>query len=64
MVHDEYEDLFPGQVVSVESVHDTTDLESLAAKYKKTNQQLWDLIGDYSNKKRHDKKIKRKQARS
>ena len=63
MVADEYNDLFGGQVVSVQPVHETTKLEKLAAKYDKASQKLWDMVGDYSNKKRSGKKIKRKQAR-
>ena len=62
MVEDEYEDMFPGQVMSVETLHDTTTLEGLAAKYEKLNKQMWDLIGDYSNKQRDCKKVKRKQV--
>lgn len=62
MVGDEYEDMFPGQVVTVETLHNTTTLESLVAGYEKLNNQLWDLIGDYSSKKREGKKIKRKQV--
>ena len=62
MVGDEYEDLFPGQVLAVETLHDTTDLEGLVAKYEKLSLQMWDLIGDYSNKQRAGKKIKRKQV--
>ncbi len=63
MVSDEYNDLFAGQVVSVQPVHETTKLEKLVAKYEKTSQKLWDMVGDYSNKKRNGKKIKRKQVR-
>ena len=62
MVSDEYNDLFAGQVVAVEPVHETTKLEKLVAKYEKSSQKLWDMIGDYSNKKRNGKKIKRKQV--
>jgi len=65
VVQEEYEQLFPGQVVSVQPVYDTTELEPLDTEYDKLSQKLWDLIGDYSNKLRHDKKIKkRKQVRS
>ena len=63
MVADEYSDLFGGQVVSVQPVHETTKLEKLVKKYDKASQKLWDMVGDYSNKKRKGKKIKRKQAR-
>lgn len=63
MVADEYNDLFGGQVVSVQPVHETSKLEKLDAKYDKASQKLWDMVGDYSNKKRNNKKIKRKQAR-
>ena len=63
MVADEYNDLFGGQVVSVQPVHETTKLEKLVKKYDKASQKLWDMVGDYSNKKRKGKKIKRKQAR-
>ena len=63
MVEEEYEDLFPGQVLAVETVHDTTHLESLTATYSSTSLQLWDLISEYSNKKREGKKIKRSQVR-
>ena len=64
MVSDEYNDLFAGQVVSVQPVHETTKLEKLVTKYGKTSQKLWDVVGDYSNKKRNGKKIKRKQVRA
>lgn len=51
--------------MSVQPVYDTTELEPLDTEYDKLSQKLWDLIGDYSNKLRHDKKIKkRKQVRS
>ena len=63
MVTDEYNDLFAGQVVSVQPVHETSKLEKLDVKYDKASQKLWDMVGDYSNKKRNGKKIKRKQAR-
>ena len=63
MVGDEYEDLFPGQVLKVETLHKTQNLEGLVADYEKLNQQLWDLIGDYSSKTREGKKFKRKQVR-
>lgn len=62
MVEEEYAQLFPGQVTAVETVHDTTKLEALAATYKTNNVKLWDLIGDYSNKKRSGKKVKRSQV--
>ena len=62
MVEDEYGELFPGQVVAVETVHDTSKLESLAATYKTENARLWDLIGDYSSKKRVGRKVKRSQV--
>lgn len=63
MVGDEFEDLFPGQVLSVETVHETAALESLVATYTSTNLKLWDLIGDYSSKKLKGKKIKRSEVR-
>ena len=62
MVGDEYEDMFPGQVVSVETLHNTTTLEKLAVKYEKLNHQMWDLIGEYSRKLREGKTVKRKQV--
>lgn len=64
MVEDEFEDLFPGQVLSVETVHQTRALEDLIATYDSTNQKLWDLIGDYSSKKLNGKEIKRSEVRS
>lgn len=62
MVHEEFAELFPGQVAAVATVHDTSKLEGLAACYKTNNLKLWDLIGDYSSKKRSGKKIKRSQV--
>ncbi len=62
MVADEYNDLFGGQVVSVQPVHETAKLEKLVKKYGKASQKLWDMVGDYSNKKRKGKKVKRKQV--
>jgi len=62
MVHDEFAELFPGQVTAVATVHDTSKLEGLAACYKANNLKLWDLVGDYSSKKRAGKNIKRLQV--
>lgn len=62
MVHDEFAELFPNQVTAVATVHDTSKLEGLVQTYKTNNLKLWDLVGDYSSKKRSGKKIKRSQV--
>lgn len=63
MVEDEYEDLFPGEVAAVEAVHDTTNLEARTQDYTKLREKLWDLIAEYTKKKREGKKIKRSEVR-
>lgn len=46
LVKDEYNELFPDEVVSVQPVHDTTKLEPLDKEYDTLSQKLWDLIGE------------------
>lgn len=60
MVEQEFDELFPGQVVAVQPVYDVRDLEPLDKEYDKLTQKLWDLVGDYSRKLRDDKKIKKR----
>lgn len=63
MVEEEYEDMFTGQVVAVNPVHDTTSLEPLDKEYDSLTQKLWDLIGDYSRKVRKGKAPKPKKRK-
>lgn len=60
VVEQEFEELFPGQVVAVQPVYDVRDLEPLDSEYDKLSQKLWDLVGDYSRKLRSDTKIKKR----
>ena len=45
MVEEEYDELFPGEVLAVQPVFNTTKLEPLDKEYDKLSQKLWDLIG-------------------
>ena len=60
VVEQEFDELFPGQVVAVQPVYDVRELEPLDKEYDKLSRKLWDLVGDYSHKLRDDKKIKKR----
>jgi hypothetical protein len=60
VVEQEFDELFPGQVLAVQPVYDVRELEPLDKEYDKLSRKLWDLVGDYSHKLRDDKKIKKR----
>ncbi len=45
MVEEEYDELFPGEVVAVQPVFNTTKLQPLDKEYDNLSQKLWDLVG-------------------
>ena len=58
----EFHELFPGQVVRVGMVHDTTALDPLVKEYEKVKRQLEDLLDEYIGRKKQLKKIKRRKV--
>lgn len=59
---EEFDELYPGEVEEVHLVRNTRELDPKAAEYKKTVQELTDLLDDYTSKRRRHKEIKRKKA--
>lgn len=62
VVKQEFDELYPGEVEAVHLVRNTRELDPKAAEYKKTVQDLIDLLDDYTSKRRRHKEIKRKKA--
>jgi len=58
----EFEELFPGQVVRVGIVHDTTALDPLVKEYEQVQRQLEDLLDEYIGRKKQLMKIKRRKV--
>ena len=62
MVDNEYQDLHPDEVSEGHMLRDTQKLDPFVKEYAKLQQQLEDLVDNYSAKKLRGKKIKRKQV--
>ena len=58
----EFQELFPGQVVRVGMVHDTSDLDPLVKEYNQLKRKLEDLLDDYLGRKKRLLKIKRRKV--
>ena len=56
------EDAFPGAVVRVHAVYDTSRLEPLAAEFEQTARRLADLLDDYTSKRRRHRSVKRRKV--
>jgi hypothetical protein len=63
LVAREYEELYPGEVDEVHLVRNTRELDPKVAEYEKLEQNLTDLLDDYTSKRRRHKTIKRKKVR-
>lgn len=63
MVRNEYDELFEGDVASVNIVYNTNSLDSLVQQYDTGIRDLEDLIDDYASQKTRDKTVKRKQVK-
>lgn len=58
----EFTELFPGQVVRVGMVHDTSNLDPLVKEYNETKRKLEDLLDDYMGRQKHLMKVKRRKV--
>ena len=58
----EFGELFPGQVVRVSVVRDTSALDPLVKEYEKVKRQLEDLLDEYLGHKKQLQKIKRRKV--
>ena len=58
----EFQELFPGQVVRVGMVHDTSDLDPLVSEYNQLKRKLEDLLDDYLGRQKRLLKIKRRKV--
>ena len=63
MVRNEYEELYDGDVASVNVVYNTATLDALVAEYNTGLRNLEDLIDDYASQKTRDMHVKRKKVR-
>lgn len=63
MVKKTTEDAFPGSVVRVHAVYDTSRLEPLTREFKDTRRRLADLLDDYTSRLRRHRSVKRRKAR-
>ena len=62
LVQKTVEDAFPGAVVRVHAVYDTSRLEPLAAEFEQTARRLADLLDDYTSKRRRHRSVKRRKV--
>ncbi|KAK9843537.1 hypothetical protein WJX81_008012 [Elliptochloris bilobata] len=60
LVQKTVEDAFPGAVVRVHAVYDTSRLEPLVAEYEQTARRLADLLDDYTSRLRRHRSVKRR----
>ena len=58
----EFQELFPGQVVRVGMVHDTSALDPLVTEYNQVKRKLEDLLDDYLGRQKRLLKIKRRKV--
>ena len=57
------EDAFPGSVVRVHAVYDTSRLVPLTREFSDTRRRLADLLDDYTSRLRRHRSVKRRKAR-
>jgi hypothetical protein len=58
------EDAFPGAVVRVHAVYDTSRLDPLVREFHQTRRRLADLLDEYTSRLRRRHAVKRRKARA
>ena len=63
IVRAEFEDIFPGEVATVSTVHETGALDRMVSEYRGRMQSLTDLLDHYTRqRRRHIRKIVRRRV--